>query len=159
MKAIIISSIKNTAILVILILVSGFVYVRLAPDDVTTFHVPPPVGAATPEKPIISRGGALFAQDYKADAATVLSAVEKIALATPRTKKIAGDVNDGIITFVTRSLFFGFPDYTTVRAVSQGQGTRLLFMGRLRFGRSDFGVNEARIRGWLKVLEKLNQAG
>lgn len=156
MKAILAKSLKNTAVLVILILVSGLFYIRLAPDDIIAVHVPPPVGAATPEKPIVSSDGALFVRDFRADPATVMSKMEQIALATPRTKKIAGDVEEKLITLVTRSLVFGFPDYTTVRTVPKAQGTRLVIMGRLRFGRSDFGVNETRIRSWLKVLETLD---
>ncbi len=156
MKAILAKSLKNTVVLMILILVSGLFYIRLAPDDIVVVHVPPPIGAATPKKPIIFSDGALFVKDFRAAPEMVLSKVKQIALATPRTKKIAGKIEDKMITFVTRSLVFGFPDYTTVRAVPMAQGTRLVIMGRLRFGRSDFGVNETRIRSWLKVLERLD---
>jgi len=51
-----------------------------------------------------------------------------------------------MITYVTRSRVFGFPDYTTVRQA----GPQLEIYGRLRFGRSDLGVNAARIDGWLQ---------
>ena len=57
-----------------------------------------------------------------------------------------------MITYVTRSRVFGFPDYTTVRQA----GDTLEIHGRLRFGESDMGVNAARVDGW---LERLRQAG
>ncbi|MBU2572387.1 MAG: DUF1499 domain-containing protein [Gammaproteobacteria bacterium] len=81
-----------------------------------------------------------------------LAALDAIIRATPRTEVLAGDVAQGMITYVTRSRVFGFPDYTTVRQ----DGARLEIYGRLRFGKSDLGVNAARIDGW---LQRLGQAG
>ena len=48
-------------------------------------------------------------------------------------------------TYVTRTKFMGFPDYTTARQ----DGDFLKVYARLRFGRSDLGVNGARIADWL----------
>ncbi len=151
--------IVNTTVLVILVLVSGLVYVRLAPDDIAMMHVLPPVGAATPDNPVLSRNGVLFAEDFQSPPAKLMEMVEKVANDTPRTQLVGGKSGDDFLTFVTRSLVFGFPDYTTVRAVPMGKGTRLIIMARLRYGQSDFGVNEARVRAWLKDLKALDQAG
>jgi uncharacterized protein (DUF1499 family) len=152
------NSVRSTAILLVLILVSGLVYIRLAPDEVDFVHVDPPFGA-NPGAPILADNGALFAEDFNAPPETVLAAVITVAAATPRTTIVAGDIDERMITFVTRSLVFGFPDYTTVRAVATATGTRLTILARLRYGKSDFGVNEARVREWLKALEALDQAG
>ena len=43
----------------------------------------------------------------------------------------------------------GFPDYTTV----QLKDDRLMIWARLRFGRSDLGVNRRRVDRWLADLE------
>ena len=70
---------------------------------------------------------------------------------TPRTQVLAGSLAQGMLTYVTRSAFFGFPDYTTVRQ----RGAHLEIYARLRFGRSDLGVNRARVEQWLSALGPL----
>ena len=52
------------------------------------------------------------------------------------------------MTYITRSLLWGFPDYTTAQTTPQG--TRLY--ARQRFGSNDWGVNAARLRDWLAKL-------
>ncbi len=78
-----------------------------------------------------------------------------IALAAPRTRVLAGSVEEGMITYVTRSRVFGFPDYTTLHVTADAQGSRATLYGRQRFGKLDFGVNSARIQGWLGAVEAL----
>jgi uncharacterized protein (DUF1499 family) len=78
-----------------------------------------------------------------------LAKLDELAQATPRTTVLAGSVEDGMITYVTRTQVIGFPDYTTV----QQDGDVLRIHARLRFGRSDFGVNRDRVDGWLAALQ------
>ncbi|WP_234423743.1 DUF1499 domain-containing protein [Tateyamaria sp. Alg231-49] len=66
---------------------------------------------------------------------------DNVMRALPRTQLLAGSLEDGLVTYVTRSQLWGFPDYTTVQFEN---GTLKLF-GRSRFGRSDLGVNAARL--------------
>ncbi len=113
-------------------------YVRFAPGDVARWHQMP---------------GAVTNRDFSAGAMRVVGAdglerLNEIILATPRTKALAGSVAEGMITYVTRSRVFWFPDYTTIRLV----GPQIEIYGRLRFGLSDFGVNAARIDRWLGAL-------
>ena len=61
---------------------------------------------------------------------------------------LAGSVEEGHITYISRTRLIGFPDYTTV----QLRGDIIGIYGRLRFGRSDLAVNRARIEGWLAQL-------
>ncbi len=137
------------AILVVLI-IGLMAYVRLSPIDAGRWHVMP--DAAAP-------GDATTAGSFKAvrritaPAAEVLMAVERLALATPRTRLLVGNVGEGMITFQTRSLMWGFPDHTTVAV----QGDLLVIYGRLRFGKADLGVNKARIEGWLETLGPLTE--
>jgi uncharacterized protein (DUF1499 family) len=77
-----------------------------------------------------------------------LARFDQVASAAPRTKLLAGSVEDGLATYVTRTQFLGFPDYTTARQ----DGDFLKVYARLRFGRSDLGVNGARIAGWLRQI-------
>ena len=50
-----------------------------------------------------------------------------------------------------RSRVWGFPDYVSVRVLpGDAEGTSTLaILSRLRFGRSDVGVNAARMQTWL----------
>ncbi|WIY24971.1 DUF1499 domain-containing protein [Parasedimentitalea psychrophila] len=77
-----------------------------------------------------------------------LARFDRVASAAPRTKLLAGSVEDGLATYVTRTKFMGFPDYTTARQ----DGDFLKVYARLRFGRSDLGVNGARIGDWLRQM-------
>jgi len=148
----------NTAWLLLMIVVSGLVYIRMAPDDVVLVHVKPPTGAE-PDVPVIGQGSALFVADYDATPEQMWQATQQVIQSTPRTKYLAGSAEDGMITYVTRSLVFGFPDYTTVAVTQNEQGSRVTLFGRLRYGRSDFGVNAKRLRDWVKALKALDQAG
>ena len=117
-------------------------YIRLAPTDVARWHVHV---TGTEDKDLT--GGAL--RVIEGDRAT-FAALEEIAMATPRTEKIAGSAEEGLMTFRTRSLLMGYPDYTT--AALEGDQIRLL--ARLRFGRSDMGVNRARLERWIDQLKR-----
>ena len=77
-----------------------------------------------------------------------LARFDRVASDAPRTKLLAGSVEDGLATYVTRTKFLGFPDYTTARQ----DGDLLKVYARLRFGRSDLGVNGARIASWLSLM-------
>lgn len=82
--------------------------------------------------------------------ATDFARLDDIIRATPRTRVLAGSVGEGMITYETRSLIWGFPDYTTVGL----DGRDLVIFGRLRFGKGDMGVNKSRIQGWLAQLDQ-----
>ena len=49
-----------------------------------------------------------------------LAAIDAAARATPRTRVLAGSVEAGMITYVTRSRLWAFPDYTTVAVAPAG---------------------------------------
>ena len=82
--------------------------------------------------------------------AEVLAKLDAIALATPRTKRIAG--TDNLVTWESRSQVMGFPDYITAEVVVGPDGTRLDIFGRQRFGGGDMRVNAARLKAWLSQL-------
>jgi hypothetical protein len=84
-----------------------------------------------------------------------LQALADIALATPRTKVLAGSVEEGRITFVTRSLVMGFPDFTTAAVVPSDAGPRVCLYARQGIGDYDWGVNAARVRDWAGQLTGL----
>lgn len=129
-------------------------YLRLMPSAVRLWHIDP-FAAADPGQ----TGGRLIlsAADLPFETgAGAMQAAQDQMLLLARTKRIAGHVEDGRMTFVTRSKFWGFADYTTIglRAADPGDEARyeIAMLARLRFGRSDFGVNMARLRGLAAAL-------
>ncbi|MCX8508932.1 MAG: DUF1499 domain-containing protein [Rhodobacteraceae bacterium] len=136
-------------------LAGGMAYIRLAPDDAARWHrvlASPPGVQATVR---VVSGGAWVRETFPGvDPRTLLERLAAVALDTDRTVRLAGQPEEGRITWVTRSAFFGFPDYTTAEAEPEvdGRGTRLTVFARLRYGRSDFGVNGARLRQWMARL-------
>lgn len=136
---------------VLALMVGAMTYVRLAPTDVARWHQMDQIAVPGDQ---LAPGGFTAARQITADPAQVLAALDGIALATPRTRVIAGSVDEGMITYQTRSLLWGFPDHTTVAV----QGDLLVIHGRLRFGQSDLGVNRARVLDWLDQLGPLTAA-
>ncbi|WP_336470013.1 DUF1499 domain-containing protein [Candidatus Halocynthiibacter alkanivorans] len=129
-------------------------WVRFAPSDPELWHVAP-LRAADPGR----AGYLLMASSadnpvLEADTSEVLRALDGIARATARTKVLTGSVAEGRITYITRSRFWGFPDYTSVTATDVTGGSQLVIFARLRFGRSDLGVNKARVLSWMAQLRQ-----
>lgn len=127
-------------------------FVRLAPHDPARWHVMPDLpgqGDEMREAP----GGHTAAHVTALPPAEALARIDAIARETPRTTVLAGSVAEGLITYVTRSRLWGFPDYTTVSAAPHPDGARLVIDARLRFGQSDMGVNRARVSEWLAAFE------
>lgn len=130
-----------TLFLLILAVVGALAYVRLAPSDPTIWHVAP---QGDSDKDMM--GGALRVAQTGPGG---LAALDARAMATPRTERLVGSVDEGMVTYVTRSRVIGFPDYTT----AQQDGDVLRVYARLRFGRSDFGVNRNRVDQWLVAAQ------
>lgn len=127
--------------LILLIVLGGMAWIRFAPSDPADWHVDPQVTAdqdlAGGVRRRIPAGEGRFAR------------LHAIILETPRTEILAGTQDDGQVTYITRSKWMGFPDYTTVRE----NGDVLELWARSRFGQSDLGVNRARVEDWLQRLE------
>ena len=82
------------------------------------------------------------------DAVEWLEALDHHAMGEPRVERVAGSPAEGRITWVQRSAVFGFPDYITAEA----RDAERAIWSRSRYGRSDFGVNRARVERWLSRL-------
>lgn len=123
-------------------------YVRFAPTRAADWHLDlasraQGLMAPRPDQVTVLQGGAFV--DLRQGS---LAQMDALAMATARTRRLAGSLAEGRITWETRSRFWGFPDYTT----AQVQGAGLLIFARLRFGRSDLGVNAKRLRHWMAQL-------
>lgn len=139
-------------------------YVRLAPSNLARWHVDPVTLWPAGEARVMSTLGAKRSIVTTVNSATAwievegpqtaaLARLDEIALATPRTTRLAGSPEEGRITWVTRSALWGFPDYTTASAITHDVATsEMSVVARLRYGESDLGVNAARLRDWLSRL-------
>ena len=141
------------AIVALAVLLGLMAYVRLAPVDAALWHKSPAVqlweqGGAWDQVVPATNGASLRLSAQKTAPRELLAKLDRVAMATPRTHRIAGSVEEGRITWTTRSLLGGFPDFTTAEARADG----LYIHARLRFGRSDLGVNAARLNNWLSQL-------
>ncbi|WP_367890165.1 DUF1499 domain-containing protein [Rhodobacter calidifons] len=133
--------------------VGGMAYIRLAPSDPARWHVDLAAGGWPSNAHVFCiKPGARY--DVQEDPQALLARLDAIALATPRTERLAGSPEEGRITWVTRSALMGFPDYTTAQVMP---GPGLCVAGRQRFGSEDLGVNEARIGGWMQELLGLEE--
>ncbi|MGR3321068.1 MAG: DUF1499 domain-containing protein [Pseudooceanicola sp.] len=128
--------------ILLLVFLAAQAYVRLAPSDAGHWHAVP--DTATDRT---LDGGVIRVIPAYAD---TLKRLDAIARDTPRTQVLAGGPGTGMTTYVTRTRFWGFPDYTTVAR----RGEEVVIYARLRFGRSDMGVNRARVDRWLAALEE-----
>jgi uncharacterized protein (DUF1499 family) len=151
-------ALRWAALALLAVAVAGAAYVRLAPDDPTLWHVDP-LAASGPAKPNAYRVGPAEGVDapapvYAVPAHELAAAFDAMALSQPRTTRLAGDPEALWATYVQRSLFMRFPDYVSVRFVDQGEGrSTLALFSRARYGRSDLGVNRARVEDWLSALD------
>lgn len=132
--------------LIVAIVIGGLAWIRLAPSDPAVWNVDPQVTA--------DQDLANGVRRRIAGGPDTLQTLNAIILSTPRTDLLAGRPEDGQITYVTRSKWMGFPDYTTLQAED---GVIELY-ARARFGQSDMGVNRNRVEGWLQELSARQEA-
>ncbi|MEM9392409.1 MAG: DUF1499 domain-containing protein [Pseudomonadota bacterium] len=131
-----------------------FAAIRLAPSNPDVWHIDPsdPALSEGPGQTLVRSDGTVKSPVFEKTPDDLLAAFDDIADATPRTQVVAGSVAEGRVTYLTRSLIWGFPDYTTVAAIPVDGGAEIVAYGRLRFGKSDMGVNAERLQGWLDAL-------
>lgn len=75
-----------------------------------------------------------------------------VANAMPGWTIVASEPAAGRIEASHRSRWFGFTDDIVIRVVANGAGSRIDMRSTSRQGRSDFGVNAARIRAYMGAL-------
>ena len=139
-------------IAVVLILATAFV--RLAPTKPDQWHINPLTAVSPGQGGVLLRlsGGDITPAGFAEPPAELLARLDAIIRATPRTTCIAGSVDEGRLTYITRSRGFGFPDFATIAVEQVGEQSFPVILSRLRFGKSDLGVNRARVTGWLVAL-------
>jgi uncharacterized protein (DUF1499 family) len=147
------------AVAVVLLLAA----IRLAPDDPAVWHVDPAgVAAIRPTNAyLVAPEGATAAvpnrtaKVYTMAPEALAAAFDQVAMAAPRTARLAGSQETGWTTYVQRTKLMGYPDYISVRAVAVEGGAALIVYSRARYGKGDWGVNKARVDGWLEELDRM----
>jgi len=66
---------------------------------------------------------------------------------------VEADPAAGVIDAYDKSFWFGFADDVAIRVTASGNGSRVDIRSGSRQGRGDFGVNAARVRGFLAALK------
>lgn len=142
----------KTSLFVLLgLLLFGLAWLRLEPIDRDRWHTDP-AEADDPGTTGIRLIG-LEAPRFPGDPETVLEALSDIVRDEPRARFLEGDIDEGMITFVARTKFLGIPDFITVKAVAEGDMTKLAVNSRSRFGfGSDWGVNAGRLDRWFQDM-------
>ena len=115
-------------------------YVRFAPSAPSKWHKEPQIAQDSDGENAVRRL-VMVGPDG-------LARFHQVAVGTPRTTVLAGSVDEGMVTYVTRSKLMAYPDYTT----AYQDGDVLKIYGRSRFGRKDFGVNATRVEAWIDAL-------
>ena len=120
------------------LVVFGLLWIRFSPIYKESWHV---TTRADRDKAFMGGVIRFLPAAGKAELSQLVAVIEK----TPRTRHIAGGEKEGMLTYVTRTKVFGFPEFTTLWLSDTG----LHIYARVRFGRIDFGVNRARVGDWL----------
>lgn len=80
-------------------------------------------------------------------------AIRAVAGAQPRTFPLAAYPDRLQAQWVVRSRLMNYPDIVVAELAPSGGGTGLWLYSRSLLGRSDFGVNRARVMEWLGDFE------
>lgn len=115
---------------------------------------------AAPEGRDTAAAASLETPVWAADPAEALAALDKVALAEPRTEIVeptagAFGADDPLAkTYLQRSATVRYPDYVSVRAVAAPGGASLVLFSRSVYGISDRGVNRARLKRWIAAVDE-----
>lgn len=143
------------ALFIAMVLIGLAAYARVVQIDPETYHVDPET-APTPKVPghiLLRPGSTSEAPIFLMKAEDLAAKLNTVIQATPRTRVLAGGLDQGYASFVTRSAIFSFPDIANVKVIDLGEGkSTVAILSRLRIGQMDFGVNEARVKSWLAQL-------
>ncbi|MBT3371740.1 MAG: DUF1499 domain-containing protein [Rhodospirillaceae bacterium] len=124
----------------------AFANLELTPKSNQFLVCPPGFCAATPH---------MLSPTFAGPADALQRRWMKMLAAQPRIEHGAADEAALQYDYIQRSGLMNFPDSITVRFIPlTPDSSSLAIYSRSHYGRSDFGVNESRIRAWLGALER-----
>lgn len=136
--------------IVLAVVVVALLWNRLIPIDRDRWHADP---AETEDED--SFGLHVIGREsprYPSDPSTVLGEFAVIANEEPGTRRLEGDVDEGMMTFVTRIGLFGRPEFTTAKVADEGNETKLSIAVRRKKGLLGGGVDAHRLDRWLQDM-------
>ena len=84
----------------------------------------------------------------------LLARLKEIALAEPDTNELSGAPDrDRLARFIQRTRLMRYPDTIDIEVFPAGESSTLAIYSRSLIGRSDLGVNRARVERWLAGLD------
>ena len=96
----------------------------------------------------------LVTRSYRLPAASLLAAVDAVALAQPRVFALpVRPEAPWRRDYVARSRMFNFPDLVAAEVLPRDGASGLVLWSRSVYGRSDLGANRARLVAWLAALD------
>lgn len=141
----------------------ALIYPACAMPGATGLPMPPPMNMAalqrpaTPNSALAAPAGFHLTPDIVTPAFTVppqrlFAAIQQVAAAEPRSFLQVAYPEKLQAHYVLRSDWLNFPDLVTVQVTPESQ---LILWSRSVYGRSDFGVNKARLAAWLAALDRV----
>ncbi|MCP5085518.1 MAG: DUF1499 domain-containing protein [Rhodobacteraceae bacterium] len=131
-------------------------YVRFSKGALSRWHVDP-LTAVPGEKSnyfqMLPSGGQARSPVFPISTEKLAVEFDNLVMGEPNVTRFAGSPAELHVTYIQRSRRIGYPDYVSVRFIDCADGTSTLAVfSRARYGRSDFGVNRARVERWVKAL-------
>ncbi len=96
-----------------------------------------------------------FSPTYTISAQELRTLFDQALIPEQRLIKIPQNSDGTTSTYQQSSAFFKFPDRITVKFIAIDKSTSsLAIYSRAKYGRRDFDVNKARVKRWIKRLDK-----
>ena len=131
----------------------GAAWVRFAPIS-STWHVLPSTLGELP-----ARNSAKIEISLKKEQVIAQSEFESaLQQAGESLTTLAGQFDDGHVTYIIRTKWLRFPDVVTYARTDTSTGSQLTLLSRSIYGYSDLGVNRARLQRVLSNLGLVNAA-
>lgn len=127
-----------------------------APMDMAALHRPATDNTALAAPAGFSPAPDIATRRYDVPPARLFAAIRQVAGAEPRVFEQAVYAGQLQAQYVARSKWLNFPDMVAVQVTPD---SHLILWSRSVYGRSDLGVNKARLATWLAALDRALAAG
>ncbi len=139
----------------LILIAAAILWVRIAPSNASEWHVDPETieKDMRPNQFLMRDGQDADSLIFDMPAGDLAVKFNDVALSKPNVVVLDGAVSDLWVTYMQRTKLMAYPDYISVKITTEGDDkSRLTLYSRSRFGRSDLGVNKARIKAWTAAL-------
>lgn len=143
-------SMKTLLIILGFVIVAGglgvLLWVRAAPVDPDQVHRDPMIARDPGDAGVLLKPPQ--SPVWQMSPEELMAALDAAALADPRTERIAGAPESGMVSYLSRTRLWGFKDVTTIRVLPAPEGAGVAVRARALRAGYDWGVNAARVDRW-----------